>query len=190
MSTYIGYCIRLPLLKPTMRLTMAFKDLSNLEHSRNGNYLYNTFNEFNKFFKLPEDQLAMSLSHITSRMSCGSAYFSWDYAGYEDNVLLTKSSSWLLELEPVVDFLNAIKPALDLKEGLVLVRVVYEESNQETIVYVKDGDFVIGDGYKYKTNEHNELDDGNHPSDLQVGSDWNPPFDYEELMALNKANNY
>lgn len=102
--------------------------------------------------------------------------------------LQTKGSSKNSEQESVANFLTSLLPYLDVQEGDVLWRSIYESGQTENIFYFTDGSIKYGEylGYWY----YDEMDDDEHPYGDVVDFNWNPPLNFDRLqrlVALKKA---
>ena len=82
--------------------------------------------------------------------------------------------------ESTANFLISMLPYLDVVEGDILYRDLYEEGIQEKIFYVTEGSIRFSDeGYWY----YCLYDDGEHPRRLDVGDGWNPPMNLEPMRS-------
>ena len=141
------------------------------------------------------DAVKEMLSDITYLM-CGSSEYMKTWYGIrvltQDDqgrwCLQTKGSSKNTERESVANFLISLLPYLDVQEGDILFRSIYETGHTESIFYFTEGGIKYGEylGYWY----YDEMADDEHPYGDTVDFNWNPPLNFDRLqrlVALKKA---
>lgn len=104
-------------------------------------------------------------------------------------LLYTKASSKHTERESVANFLLSLRPYMDMQEGDILFRAIYESGTYEDIFYIEGEGIKYGDsmGYWYYGDSY---DDEEHPGGHGVDVDWDPPWNLarlQTLIALKKA---
>lgn len=102
--------------------------------------------------------------------------------------LQTKGSSKNSEQESAANFLTSLLPYLDVQEGDILWRSIYETGQTENIFYFTEGKIKYAEymGYWY----YDAFDDDEHPYGDTVDFNWNPPLNLarlQRLVALKKA---
>lgn len=193
MGHYTGQALRLQFKADTPpALLDALRDVMCMSVNDLETYEANTINVFSQLFDLDVAGTVLVLGHASTVATEASVYFNWHVRRLElvDNhwVLYVKGDSSDIYHQSLRFFLLALRPYLVMVEGQVVYRSIYEEGDVESVFYVKDGDFVFGVGYHYST-DHGQVDDADHPTSKHYNPQWDPPYDYAELQALNVTNN-
>lgn len=142
------------------------------------------------------DAVKEMLADISYLMCCCSSYIKgWEdlrrLTQLEDGrwLLYTKASSKRSEHESVANFFLSLMPYLDVQEGDILMRSIYESGTCEDIYYIADGKIKYGEGMGYWY-YGDTYDDAEHPGGDGVDVDWDPPWNLprlQTLIALKKA---
>lgn len=142
------------------------------------------------------DAVKEMLADIQYTMRCSSAYIKeWESLcrltqDAEGRWLLyTKASSKHTHRESIANFLLSLRPYMDVQEGDIVFRAIYESGTYEDIFYIEGEGIKYGDsmGYWYYGDAY---DDGEHPGGYGVDVDWDPPWNLarlQTLIALKKA---
>lgn len=194
MGHYTGQALRLQFKTDTPpALLDALRDVMCMSVNDLKTYEANTVNVFSQLFGMDVAGTVLVLEEVSTVATEASVYFNWHTRRLElvDDQweLYVKGDSSDVYPQSVRFFLLALRPHLVMTEGQVVYRTLYEEGCAESVFYVKDGDFSFGgdEGYRYNT-DHGEVDDANHPTSKHYNPQWDPPYDYAELQALNATN--
>lgn len=194
MGHYTGQALRLCFKPDTPPVLLeALRDVMCLKKVIGDTYEANTINVFTQLFGMPVDATVAVLSHATTVATEASVYFHWHTRRLElvDDqwVLYVKGDNSDVYHQSIRFFLLALREHLVLTEGQVVYRSVYEQGRAESVFYIKDGDFAFGSGLGYHYNtDHGDVNDSNHPTSKHYDPQWDPPYDFAELQALNVKN--
>lgn len=129
-----------------------------------------------------------------------------DYALYESKASCTHRST---DEDLIILLMTGLRPWLDVQDGDVLARVIYESASVERVfVYDEAGNTIVGtNGYRHKWSNAEGNGDGSHPREQSryydsvlpqdpekgrfvrmVTDEFYPPWNIAEISVLNVAN--
>lgn len=173
MGHYTGRCFRMTFKKSTPpALISIIKECA----------LFGDASDSTEVATVNDAKVTEDISYL---MCCSSAYLEgWNSRKFEQDEdgrwhLLTYASTTRSMHDSLRSFLAACLPYLEMEDGAIVYRDIYESGSTERVIFLDGGKYYCADGYDYRENGRYDDPTFDNPDHPWQGKEGEHPFEPE-----------